>query len=47
MWVPLDSPQLRALEIGLFIPQRRTLSPAATVVVATLERQMQGLVEGA
>jgi DNA-binding transcriptional LysR family regulator len=46
VWVPLASPQLQALEIGLFIPQRRTLSPAATVVVATLARQMQLLAEG-
>ena len=45
VWVPLASPQLRQLQIGLFIPQRRTLSPAATLVVATLTRQMQQLAE--
>lgn len=39
-WVPLASPPLRALEIGLFIPQRRTLSPAAGLVVATLARKL-------
>lgn len=45
VWVPLAAPPLRALEIGLFIPQRRTLSPAATLVVATLARQLQQLAE--
>lgn len=45
VWVPLASPQLRQLQIGLFIPQRRTLSPAAALVVATLTRQLQQLAE--
>jgi DNA-binding transcriptional LysR family regulator len=45
VWVPLASPQLRQLQIGLFIPQRRTLSPAASLVVAALTRQFQLLAE--
>ncbi len=45
VWVPLASPQLRALEIGLFVPQRRTLSPAAGLVVTTLTRHLQRLAE--
>ena len=45
VWVPLASPQLRALEIGVFIPQRRTLSPAATLVVTTLARELHHLAE--
>jgi len=45
VWVPLASPQLRQLQVGLFIPQRRTLSPAASLVVATLTRQLQQLTE--
>jgi len=45
VWVPLASPQLRQLQVGLFIPQRRTLSPAASLVVATLTRRLQQLAE--
>ena len=41
VWVPLEAPELRALTIGVFIPQRRTLSPAADLVVATLASQLQ------
>lgn len=41
VWVPLASPQLRQLRIGLFVPQRRTLPPAAALVVATLTRQLE------
>jgi DNA-binding transcriptional LysR family regulator len=43
VWVPLASPQLRQLRIGLFIPQRRTLPPAAALVVATLTRHLEQL----
>ncbi len=45
VWIPLDSPQLQQLEIGLFIPQRRTISPAAALVVSTLTQQMRQLAE--
>jgi len=45
VWVPLASSQLRELRVGLFIPQRRTLSPAASLVVATLTHQLQQLAE--
>ncbi|HUN40227.1 MAG TPA: LysR family transcriptional regulator [Acetobacteraceae bacterium] len=45
VWVPLASPQLRQLRIGLYIPQRRTLPPAANVVVSILTRQLQQLAE--
>ena len=45
VWVPLASAPLQQLQIGMFIPQRRTLSPAATLVVATLTRQLQQLAE--
>jgi DNA-binding transcriptional LysR family regulator len=45
--VPLASPQLRQLRIGLFIPQRRTLAPAAALVVATLTRQLEQLAKEA
>jgi DNA-binding transcriptional LysR family regulator len=47
VWVPLASPQMRQLEIGLFIPQRRTISPAAALVVSTLTHQLQQLAEAA
>jgi DNA-binding transcriptional LysR family regulator len=42
-WVPLILPALQQLQIGLFIPQRRTLSPATNLVVATLTNQLQEL----
>jgi DNA-binding transcriptional LysR family regulator len=45
VWVPLAAPQFRQLQIGLFIPQRRTLSPAAAPVVTTLTRQLRELAE--
>jgi DNA-binding transcriptional LysR family regulator len=45
VWVPLASAPLQQLQIGMFIPQRRTLSPAATLVVAALTRQLQQLAE--
>ena len=45
VWVPLASPQLRQLQIGLLVPQRRTLSPAAAQVVATLTRHLRMLAE--
>jgi len=45
VWVPLASPQLRELQIGLLIPQRRTLSPAAAHVVATLTRHLHMISE--
>ena len=41
VWVPLSLPSLRALEIGLFIPAHRTLSPAATQVVKTVTALLQ------
>ncbi len=47
VWVPLDAPQMRALQIGLFIPERRTLSPAAAPVVSVLSRQLKELAEEA
>ncbi len=47
VWVPLASSQLRELEIGLFIPQRRTLSPAAAHVVATLTQHLRLLADPA
>jgi len=46
VWVPLALPELRLLQIGLLIAQRRTLSPAATLVVATLTRLLHELEEG-
>lgn len=42
-WVPLISPPLQQLQIGLFIPERRTLSPATNLVVATLSSLLQQL----
>jgi DNA-binding transcriptional LysR family regulator len=45
VWVPLAAPRFRKLQIGLFIAQRRTLSPAAAPVVAVLTRQMRELAE--
>jgi DNA-binding transcriptional LysR family regulator len=45
VWVPLASPQMRQLQIGMFIPQRRTISPAAALVVATLTDQLRQLAE--
>ncbi len=41
VWVPLASPRFAELQIGLFIPAQRTLSPAASQVVATLTRALQ------
>ncbi|MBO0709963.1 MAG: LysR family transcriptional regulator [Acetobacteraceae bacterium] len=38
VWVPLASPSFERLQIGLFIPANRMLSPAASQVVATLTR---------
>jgi DNA-binding transcriptional LysR family regulator len=40
VWVPLASSELSALEIGLFIPLRRALTPAASLVVRTLTRHL-------
>jgi DNA-binding transcriptional LysR family regulator len=45
VWVPLAAPQMRGLQIGLFIPERRTLSPAAAPVVSVLSRQLKELAE--
>ena len=45
VWVPLASAQLRQLRIGLFVAQRRTLTPAAALVVTTLTRQLEQLAE--
>jgi DNA-binding transcriptional LysR family regulator len=45
VWVPLAAPRMRALQIGLFIPERRTLSPAAGPVVSVLSRQLKELAE--
>ncbi len=39
VWVPLASPRLRRLQIGLFVSAQRTLSPAAAQVVALLSRK--------
>ena len=47
VWVPLASSQLQELQIGLFIPQRRTLSPAAAHLVTTLTRHLRLLSETA
>jgi DNA-binding transcriptional LysR family regulator len=41
VWIPLASPTLQALEIGLFIPAQRTLSPAATQVVKSIARLLE------
>jgi DNA-binding transcriptional LysR family regulator len=46
VWVPLASPSLRRLEIGLFVPSQRTLSPAATQVVRTITSTLQKLRDG-
>jgi DNA-binding transcriptional LysR family regulator len=43
VWLPLASPQLQQLQIGLLIAQRRTLSPAASLVVATLTQMLRDL----
>lgn len=43
VWVPLAAPVLQRLQIGLFIPQRRTLSPAAALVVTTLTQALHQL----
>ncbi len=45
VWVPLASPRLQQLQIGLFIPALRTLSPAAMQVVTTLARSLHELEE--
>jgi DNA-binding transcriptional LysR family regulator len=45
VWVPLETPRMQQLQIGLFLPQRRTLSPAAAPVVSVLTRQFQELAE--
>ncbi len=45
VWVPLASPRLRQLQIGLFISAQRTLSPAAAQVVAVLTRRLHALTE--
>ncbi len=47
VWVPLDQPSLRSLEIGLFIPAHRTLSPAASQVVKTITTALQALKQAA
>jgi DNA-binding transcriptional LysR family regulator len=47
VWVPLASSELSALEIGVFIPPRRTLTPAASLVVTTLTRQLRQLADAA
>lgn len=46
VWVPLSSPSLRSLEIGLFVAARRTLSPAASQVVKALTRGLASLRDG-
>jgi DNA-binding transcriptional LysR family regulator len=45
-WVPLASPRLRELQLGLFVPARRTLAPATAAVAAELTRELQALGEG-
>lgn len=45
VWVPLTSPSMRRLEIGLFVPAQRTLSPAATQVVKAITRALKTLPE--
>jgi DNA-binding transcriptional LysR family regulator len=40
VWIPLASPMLQALEVGLYVPAQRTLSPAATQVVKALTREL-------
>jgi hypothetical protein len=47
VWVPLASSELSALEIGVFIPPRPTLTPAASLVVTTLTRQSRQLAAAA
>jgi DNA-binding transcriptional LysR family regulator len=47
VWVPLASSELSTLEIGLFIPLRRTLTPAASLVVTTLTKRLQQLAAAA
>jgi DNA-binding transcriptional LysR family regulator len=46
VWVPLASPSLQRLEIGLFVPAQRTLSPAATQVVKAVANALQTLRDG-
>jgi DNA-binding transcriptional LysR family regulator len=43
VWVKLASPSLQRLEIGLFVPAQRTLSPAATQVVKAIANALQAL----
>jgi DNA-binding transcriptional LysR family regulator len=46
VWVPLSSPPLRSLEIGLFVAARRTLSPAAAQVVKAIARALETVRDG-
>ena len=43
VWVPLSSPAVRSLRIGLFVAARRTLSPAAAQVVKAITRGLEGV----
>ena len=40
VWVPIDSPGLRALRVGLFVPTQRTLTPACQALVSALAREL-------
>jgi len=43
VWVPLTSPSMQRLEIGLFVPAQRTLSPAAAQVVKAITSALKTL----
>jgi DNA-binding transcriptional LysR family regulator len=42
-WIPLASPRLERLQLGLFTPAQRTLPPATIAVITELTMQLQEL----
>ncbi len=40
IWVPLDSPGLAGLRVGLFVPTRRTLTPACHALVCAIAQSL-------
>jgi DNA-binding transcriptional LysR family regulator len=43
VWVPLEAPSMQRMEVGLFVPAQRTLSPAAIQVVKAITAALQTL----
>jgi DNA-binding transcriptional LysR family regulator len=43
VWIPVASPRLQRLQLGLFVPARRSLSPASRAVAADLVTALQEL----